>query len=237
MNSGAGLRIPAIALAGVLLAGPATLSLSAQTAPGPAPRRAPVNPNRPVPGETHEAKRLKRLSKVRIRLGQLHVRYARELHSVGKLRAALRSFDDFLILYPKHDWVFYALRESADIYLKLSRPRIAVDYLRRAYRTAHNEERGALAYLRSGKILAEMRRTAEARRIFRELAYKWKRDSRVSRLALIELKSLRILDGNRTTTEIDRSPGSGGSNLPEKGRNPAGQPAGNGGGSKKGPDA
>ena len=155
------------------------------------------------PGEAHEKIRLRKFRKHKENQGKILYRYAREVHAGGNFPRALRAFQEFIILYPEHIWAFDALQETAEILQKMERPGEAADYFIRAYRRAHNERRGGMAYLKAGRILAEMGRTRRARRIFQELQG-WKRFSDISRLAQIELNSIRFLDGNPSTEDSGR---------------------------------
>ena len=144
---------------------------------------------------THEAKRLKRLKKVRENQGTILFRYARELHSMGNLKHSMHNIELFLILYPEHSRVFEAIKEKGEILLKMNRPKNAADCFIMAFKNAHNEERGALAYLKAGKILVEVGKWQRARDIFSSLI-RWKPSSRISKLADIELKSLHLITGD-----------------------------------------
>ena len=151
---------------------------------------SPVNIN--IPEEAFETHRLSQLNAERENEGKLLFQYARNLHASGLLRRSLDLFENFLILYPDHPWTFDALNECAEIYLKFSRTRDAVEYYKQSFRAAHNREKGDLAYLQAGKILSDMGEAKEARRIFKELI-ELKPASRVAQLAEVELNAIRFL--------------------------------------------
>lgn len=124
--------------------------------------------------------------------GRLLLRYARELHAVGYRKRALELIEHFLILYPGHPWEFEALQEAGDIQRETNHSEEAARYYMRAFRHSMNSEKGALAYLQAGKILAEKGRIRDAMAIFDEIIHLFP-ESRVSLLADIEKRSLRFL--------------------------------------------
>ena len=149
--------------------------------------------DRTVPPPTQEDQRRPNLETMRDSQGRILVRYARELAATGRLVQALDRYRNFLVLYPRHEWRLEALMGAAEILLEQDQVEEAIGYLEQAYRAEPHRERGALAFLRAGKLHAEMGDFDRARRIFSRLVER-KPTSRVERLASIELNSLGFLD-------------------------------------------
>ncbi len=140
------------------------------------------------PGE-REARAVREIEKQ----GERMYQYGLSLFSGGELRRSLDLFHDFLLLYQNHRRLFQVQMHMAEIQEKLDRPRKAVEFYLRAYRQEQNSRRGAMAYLKAGRILAELGEKERARKIFSRLIEK-RPFTRISRLASVELKSLRFLD-------------------------------------------
>ena len=179
----------------------ASAGLSGQAA-GPVPKGKEVQ-KEVLPDEPHELKRVRPIPALIVEQGRLQFRYARELLAAGRLPQALEQLDRFLLIYPGHPWRFFGFSDRARALERLGRTREAVIAHKAAYREAHNRERGTLAYLRAGRLLAELGQEAEARAIFLEIM-RVRPASRAARLAEIELRSLRFLDGTQPGPEPER---------------------------------
>ena len=182
----------------------ASWGLRAQDAPAGGAGVAPKRVEKEVlPEEPHETKRIRPLPALIEQQGRLQFRYARELFAAGRLPQALEQLDRFLIVYPGHSWRFFGLSDRARALEGMGRTREAIAAHKAAYREAHNRERGVLAYLRAGRLLAELGREADARDIFLEIT-RSRPASRAARLAEIELRALRFLDGTQPGAEPER---------------------------------
>ncbi len=208
--------VPAALLWVALLIGPASSAVRAQAAgQGPGPQK-PAVVKEVLPEETQEVRRLRPLPALIENQGRLHFRYARELLAAGRLSSALEQLDRFLLVYPAHPWRFFAHSDRGRALERLDRKEEAVRAYRAAYREAHNRERGALAFLRAGRLLAELGREAEAREVFVQIV-RTRPASRAARLAEIELRALRFLDGAPAPAEPER----GSQDPAPKGENPS----------------
>ena len=152
------------------------------------------------PEPAHNSERLKRLNSQQNERARTLFIYARNLRAENHLKRAHEIFENYLILYPRHEWRFLALKECAKISLLQGDRMQAVSYLLAAFRDSYGKEEGNLSYLEAGRILSEMGETRRAQDIFKELIT-MNPASVTARKAEIELNAIRYLHDESTVFE------------------------------------
>ena len=182
-------------------ASPAAGDSSQPAAAAPAQGRANSSADTLPP--TQEERRIPNIRAELAKQGRIQFLYARELHSDGYLNASRDRLQNFLELYPDHDLYFEALRELASVLKDMNRTEEAAGVFLRAFRSAHNREKGDLAYLEAGRLFIETGDLERARSIFSELI-RSRPSSRVARLAEIEMKTLNMMDSGQDESVENR---------------------------------
>lgn len=153
--------------------------------------------------EKKPANRAEQIQQVIKEQGRIALQYARELNKLGYPLKSLQIFNDFLTLYPNHEWTLDALIQTADILKALDRPQEAVGYYIQAFQHAMDSERAGRAYLSAGRILLLEGEFGRARKIFTELELQ---KSPISGEAALELSSLRLM-AEKTVVSTDSAMG------------------------------
>lgn len=115
--------------------------------------------------------------------------YIRELVADGHNQRALQSLEDFTIIYPVHKHLHNIYQLSGQAHESLGSSMLAVAAYKKAFYHARDEARGLNAYLRAGKILAEIGHSSKAAEIFRHIS-SLRPSSAYSKQAEYELNSM-----------------------------------------------
>jgi len=129
---------------------------------------------------------------VRKEQAEILFRYGSELRASGNLERALDLFEDFLILYGDHTRAFDVHIAIAEIHQSMKQYDGAISHFELAREMFPEQERGIEAYLKMGRVYAEIGESERARTIFNEIAAS-RPFTRLAKLASMELSLLRFV--------------------------------------------